>query len=391
MKKRRPVPFRISQQTLLLALILVGSGAGLFTYSVWTGQQENTKNTGVTVYPAQYSDEHITDAAKVADPRFKEVAFAKEPGGFLANVFDAFKKPKVPAGTSTPEHGTWLWTPILQITPAYRDSIIAGAKKNGIQNIYLSIDSYLDIYTLPDGEEKEAKKKAFTQILEGFIAQAHKEGLTVDAEAGWRNWAEPGHEYKPYAVLEYAIIYNKTHAEKLRGFQYDIEPYLLLAYKNDKKTVLRNFVTLIQETVLMLEQSDLALSVTIPEFYDGAHGETPRYFYGLRYSYTINHLLNTLEDRPGSKIIVMAYRNTALGKDGAIDISQTELNTADRYQTKIIVAQETGDVLPPYITFYTTSKSQYKTQLEIIQSTLKNQKSYGGVATHYINALLSLK
>ncbi len=343
-----------------------------------------------TLYPTQYSDTYITGNAIVTDPRFKNLAIFKKED-YLASVASSLQTNMPPPEASQPEKGVWLWTPTIYLTPDYRDSIIAGAKKHGIRNIYLSIDSYLDVYVMPEGPEKEEKKKEFDRILESFIAAARANGMTVDAEAGWRNWAEPGNEYKAFAVVDYALQFNATHSEKLRGFQYDIEPYLLSEYQTDKRTVLRNFVDIINRTVTRLNNSDLQFSVVIPDFYDKKSGETPRFLYEWKYTHTLNHLLNVLERRPGSTLLIMAYRNQSEGPDGSIEISRGEIQAANAYRTKVIVAQETGDVPPPSITFYNTSLSSLNSHIQNIQEAFANDKSYNGIAIHYINALLELK
>jgi len=343
-----------------------------------------------TIYPKLYSDTHITQNAIVTDERFaNSVVYSGE--SQVASVLSSISVQTNKPTSRALESGTWLWTPIMEITPKYRNSIISGARKNGIKNIYLSIDSYLDIFIMPDGVAKDAKKKAFDAVIEGFIKEARKNGITVDAEGGWRNWAEKGNEYKPFAVLGYAIQYNRTHTEKFRGFQYDVEPYLLDSYKKDKAKVLTNFLTLVNESVSKLNKSDLTLSVVIPEFYDGSNGETPEFKYLGRTGHAIDHLLTVLDRRPGSDVIIMAYRNVSFGDNGAIDISADEVSTANEHKSRVVIAQETGDFQPPYITFHNTSKKYYKRQVSGIEKTLADEKSYGGIATHYINAYLTLK
>lgn len=265
------------------------------------------------------------------------------------------------------------------------------AKKRGIKNIYLSIDSYLDVYVMPNGPEKDAKKKEFGDTIERFISMARKNGITVDAEAGWRNWAEKDNLYKPYATLNYASDFNRTRKEKFRGFQYDVEPYLLEEYQKDKVSVLTNLIDMVDQSVKMMEDSDMLLSVVIPEFYDGTNGETPAFYYEGKLGYTTNHLLRVLDQRSGSSIIVMSYRNFSIGDDGSIEISEDEIKTANEHETRIIIAQETGDVLPPYITFYNTNHKYYKKQVDILEKTFSKEKSFGGIATHYVNAMLELK
>ncbi len=351
--------------------------------------QETTEKTTKTFYPKQYSDNHITDNAKISDDKLKHITFFDKTS-LLGNVISSLKNNASIPKTEGGENGSWLWTPVLQITPAYRNSIISGAKINGVKNLYISIDSYLDIYAMEDGEEKDRLKNKFDKILSDFVSEARKNNITVDLEAGWRNWAEIGHSYKAFATLNYAIEFNKKHKDKLRGFQFDVEPYLLEYYKENKKSVLGNFINLIDEAVARLDGTDLTLSVVIPEFYDEESGETPPIYYAGKSLYTTEQLLRVLDKRANSSIILMSYRNFSRGLDGSIDISKEEINTANKYSTKVIIAQETGDVEPPYITFYSTGKNHYDKQLGLILGAFKNDKSFGGVATHYVNAFLEL-
>ncbi|MCX6702204.1 MAG: hypothetical protein NTX96_03370 [Candidatus Zambryskibacteria bacterium] len=374
--------------------------AGIFIIGlIWLRFQDITvvpnivvlsKQSQKTFYPTLYSNTHITQNAIVSDPRFKDITIVDEES-LLSNVISSVKK-----NISTPkseglENGTWLWTPLLEITPEYRTSIISGAKKNGIKAIYLSIDTYLDIFVMPNGPEKDLKKKTFDIALEDFIVEAHKNNISVDAEAGWQNWAEDGNSYKAYAVLNYVIQFNKTHKEKLRGFQYDVEPYMLSSFKNNKSVVLYNFISLIDQTVVKLNNSDLELSVVIPDFYDSVSGETPQLSYKGNAGYAFDHLLSVLERREGSKIIVMSYRNFSKGDDSSVDISKNEITEANTYHSKVIIAQETGDVPPPYVTFHNTTRSYYNKQVAFIQNTFASDKSFGGIAVHYVNAFLELK
>jgi len=372
-------------------MICAGIYLSLFAQTAERAPTAAAQQEKLSVYPIQYSDAHITERARETDARFQDIALLKKES-FLASVVSSLQKTEISAPeTNQIEKGTWLWTPTLNLTPTYWNTLIAEAKKNDINAFYLSIDSYLDIFTLPEGPEKEAKEKAFENILAQFIIAAHKNDMVVDAEAGWRNWAEPGNEYKASAIIDFVLAFNATHTEKLRGLQYDIEPYLLDSYATDKKAVLRDFISLVDKTTKRLNNSDLKLSVVIPDFYDGASKETPRFFYGWNYGYTLNHLLNVLERQPNSTILVMAYRNQSEGEDGSIDISQEEIKTANAYHTKIIVAQETGEVSPPSITFHDTSLATLNTHIRNIEEAFAGYESYNGIAIHYINALMVLE
>lgn len=356
--------------------------------------KENTLNIAVsnkeTVYPTLYSNREITENAKKTLSKFKNIAFEKrDVKENLANLISSTPQKKTVSNEK--ETGVWLWTPIEYITDKYADEIIKETKDRGIKNIYLSIDSYLDIFVMQESKEKELKRQKFDETVENFIKKAKASGMTVDAEAGWKNWGVKGNTYKAVATLSYVMNFNKNHEYKFRGFQYDVEPYLLDEYKKNKTKVLKEFLDLIKGSVYVLKDSPLEFSVVIPEFYDGSNEETPKFSYSGKKAYTIEHLLRILENKPQSKIIVMSYRNWSDGDNGSIDISKDEILKANQYTSKIVLAQETGDVLPPYITFHNTRFSYYKKQLNLLIKEFDKEKSFGGVATHYANALISLK
>jgi hypothetical protein len=89
----------------------------------------------------------------------------------------------------------------------------------------------------------------------------------------------------------------------------------------------------------------------------------------------------------------MSYRNFAEGKDGSIEVSRNELRTAIGItnRTKVIIAQETGNFPPPYITFHGTSKDRFESEISKIDEAFRHQNNFGGFAIHYLNSYLALK
>ena len=271
-----------------------------------------------------------------------------------------------------------------------------GAKKEGVNVIYLSIDSYLDVYMLGNTDLGREKEKAFSERLRKFITLAGEQNIKVDALGGWRNWAEEGHTYKPLAIVNFVKNFNETHDNKFRGFQYDIEPYLLGYYHEDKeskKLVFQNFIKLIDETTYSLKDSDLKFTVVIPDFYDAKDKTVPEFSYNGSSDSALVHLLEILESKPKSALIIMSYRNFAEGKDGSIEVSKHEMNTVKRgrYSTQMILAQETGDFLPAYITFHNTSKSHFLTESTKLSNAFSSFPQFSGLAIHYANAFMALK
>ena len=293
----------------------------------------------------------------------------------------------------TQEYGTWLWTPTLVITPEYTQTILNEAERENINTIYLSVDSYLDIFAMPDGVAKERKKGEFEKVLNNFIVEANKRGIEVDAEGGWRNWAEPGHEYKSLAIVSFVKEFNSKNLNKFRGFQYDVEPYMLEGYEQSSSTALSNFIKLVDKTEKSLDPDGLRFSVVIPAFYDKDDGATPLITYRGVETSVFEHLLKILERRNGNSIIVMSYRNFAKKSDGSIEISNNELSTArrGRYNTRIVIAQETGDFLPEYITFHGKSKNYFRNETGLLSKAFVRNPNFGGLAIHFANSMYELK
>lgn len=346
-----------------------------------------------------FSDQNINLSAIETNLEFKDIAFApvKSSKSYLfqnqiAAVAKAIRLFTIKSLIGK-ENGMWIWTPIAGQSGEYMDSIIAGAKNNGVNVIYLSIDSYLDIFVMPKSEERERQKAAFEQKIEDFISKAEAQNIEVDAEAGWRNWAQKNNTYKAFAVANFVKNFNESHEYKFRGFQYDVEPYLLPEYKKDPVPVLKDFLTLVEETGQFFEGSDLKFSVVIPDFYDSKDEMTPEFVYNDKKDSVFGHLLRILDEQPNNSIIVMSYRAFAQGFDGSIEISSNEMQTAKKssYRTKIIIAQETGDVEPNYITFHRTSKNYLFREIGKIDTAFGSHPNYGGIAIHYANTFLALK
>ncbi len=363
------------------------------------------------IKPIQYSDKNISFSAINTNENFKSISFldnipnqpktnrdfasvVKSLKSLLINQKSIVKEEKT---DKEKEYGTWVWTPTLFMTKDYMDSILEEAKANSINTIYLSIDSYLDIYEMSADisklEEKQISGKKFIEIISYFIEKANSLGIEVDAEAGWRNWSEEGNQYKAFIIAHFVKMYNESNQFKFRGLQYDIEPYLLEYYEENKEKVLLNFISLIDQTQMFLATTSIKFSIAIPDFYDGKDGLTPKINYKNKKDFVFDHLMKILDKRDGSTAIIMSYRNFAEGTGGTIDITQNEINTLKKkgYKSNIIVAQETGDVLPEFLTFHNTSREYFENEISKIKSVFNNEKNFNGIAIHYANTFLNMK
>lgn len=279
-----------------------------------------------------------------------------------------------PAGK---ELGIWVWDSPLSMTNQKMDSIVTQTKAAGMNVIYITVDDVL------------VKNKAqFTQALATFVQKANAQGLAVDAVAGARDWAKPANRSKGYAVIDFVKEYNKTNP-KIRAFQYDVEPYLLPEYENNKAPVLTDFVAFIDASATRLAGSGIRFSVVIPHFYDSTQAWTPKVTFNSKSDYTYNHIVRSLDRNAGSMVIIMAYRDHFDGKDGTKELVVPEIQQTST--TKVIVAQETGNVEPNYVTFYGKPRSELFSALGSIYSTFGNSTGFGGAAVHYFDPFMALK
>lgn len=292
------------------------------------------------------------------------------------------------------ESGLWIWDTPLQMSRDYVARMVDSASTNGFNTLYVTVDDYLTVAAMPAGTQKTAKTSSYMNALAAVIAAAQQKGMHVDIEGGARDWAYPENRWKGYALIDFLAAYNIAHPEaKANGLQYDVEPYLLPEYETDKAAVLTQFLEFIQESTARMAQVDGTFSVVIPHFYDSRQAWTPSVKFGDKNAFTFTHLLDILEAKPGSELIIMAYRNYFEGEGGTRELSQAELDeaAAGGYATHIVVAQETGNVEPSYVTFYGLSKADLTTALSDIRSTFKDNKNFGGVAVHYLEPFLDLK
>lgn len=295
--------------------------------------------------------------------------------------------------SSKQEAGVWVWTSLSNMSTAQMQQIINEAATNNFTAIYITIDDYLTIAALPDGTEKQQKLQDYNNAIGQFLSLAAQKNIAVDAEAGWRDWAELQNTGEANRIMVFVSAYNQAHVQKFRGIQYDIEPYLLSQYGDDQEAVLTRYVQLIDQLVQQDKVIGLPLSVVVPHFYDSNEGWTPQVTVDGITAYTYAHILRLLNELPAGdgRIIIMAYRNFANGSDSAIALSSQEIKEADATNVKVLIAQETGPVPPSYVTFYGTSRTELFSQIGIINAAFASSTSFAGIAIDYLDPYLELQ
>lgn len=292
------------------------------------------------------------------------------------------------------EYGTWIWESPIQLGYTRAAQMLEYAAKEKFNVVYITIDDYLAVDALSAGQTKDTRKKQYFAALNQIVVKAGELNIEVDVEGGWKDWGDPKNTWKGYALIDFVKEYNDLYPRaKVRGLQYDVEPYLLATYEKNQSSVLLPFIEFIDESTTQMEKMDAKFSIVIPHFYDSAQKWTPTLTYKGEEAFPFTHLLNILDRKDGSSIIIMSYRNFFEGKDGVEELSVPELKEASTkgHSTKIIIAQETGDVSPDYVTFYGLPKEDLSYQLSTIHSSFAKYNSFGGSAVHYLDTYLELE
>lgn len=298
--------------------------------------------------------------------------------------------PAVPV--SKKEKGMWVWNFPSQMNTTTGDTQMKTLASYGFNAVYITIDDYLEIAALPEGVTKNTKKAAYFAQLASFIQKANALGIVVDAEGGANNWSMSENRWKGFALIDAMKEYNNLYPNaKVRGFQYDVEPHTLSDYETNKAIRLKEYVEFVDQSMSRALGSNVALSIVIPHFFDDAQAWTPAITYNGTTAHTFNHLLSIMDKKQGSTILLMSYRNFFNGANGTKEISKVEIEKAAGHSTKVIVGQETGNVDPAFITFYSYTKTALFDALALSDSTFGASSGYGGTASHYLDSFLAMR
>jgi hypothetical protein len=249
---------------------------------------------------------------------------------------------------------TWLWNTSLIGTSAVRNDILQFAKNQQIGCIFLQVNPEVAQGT-----------------YRSFIKAAADYGIQVHALDGAPKWALPENRQKITDLVNWVKSYNASvlDNERFAGIQVDIEPYLLPEWTFNQKAVALNWQqSLSYFHELVKKDSTLTTAAAVPFWLDNIQ----------------------LPDGSGSlseaimaeldETALMTYRDQALD---VVTLAASEIATGNRLGKKVWVSVETKPAPDtPHITFYGKGKTEMDSQLTLIESLLKAQPSYTGIAVH---------
>jgi hypothetical protein len=280
------------------------------------------------------------------------------------------------------DNGVWEWTSAYGMSSASAQQIVNNAAASGFNVIYMTVDSSLNL--------SGTQLTNYEASLNNLLTAAAAKNISVDAEAGASDWALPGNWSNPEAIVSFVANYNQTHQVKFRGVQFDVEPYSLSQYTSDPAGILTDYTQMVEALVNQDKNFGMPLGFCVPFFYT-SYAHAPQITVDGITTYPANQLVRLLNELPNGRLMLMAYRNTANGSDGTLEISTPYLQAANGTKVKVIVGQETGNVQPSYITFFGMTKVQMAAQVAIINQAFASNSSFGGIAVDYLEPYMQLK
>ncbi|MEK8130855.1 copper amine oxidase N-terminal domain-containing protein [Paenibacillus filicis] len=254
------------------------------------------------------------------------------------------------------QRSTWIWDSKLIETDG--DSILQFAVNQKLTSIYLRYETY-------PGQD----------VYRKFIRRASGLGIKVEALAGKSDWI---YDYNHIYIRQWIAAITQYNAsadalERFQGFHFDIEPYTLDMWKINQTWVLERWMDTIRfiESEVRKADRSMTMAFDIPFWINSC--TVP----GSNYSFSAWLL------EKADSVVIMAYRNQALGNNGIIASAKSIILEAATLKKQAIVAVDT---LPSkeadYTTFYKSKSSLMESELKQVKESLSPYPSYIGIAVH---------
>ncbi|MFM6851731.1 MAG: hypothetical protein ACKOVB_21770 [Terrabacter sp.] len=254
------------------------------------------------------------------------------------------------ASSATDTRAMWVWD---TSTPSATVDLAVSA---GIDQLFVAV---------PPNLTTSSRLPAIKTLAE----RAKAAGIRVDALGGDPGWVD-----NPTWVVTYWLKPARSSG-LFTGIHVDIEPYSTPAWTSDQGTVVSKYLTLLDR--LKANAGTSPIEADIPFWFN----TIPATATGGATSSLDREIMKRT-----AGVTVMAYRNTASGPDGTLDISTAALDAGAALGKPVRLGQETtylGDTaVDRKQTFYGWTRTNMETQLAQVNAGAAAWSSYAGLAIH---------
>jgi hypothetical protein len=252
--------------------------------------------------------------------------------------------------------GTWVWRRETVLDANERHELLDLAQRKKITELYVAI---ADDYETPDG----------LAALGDLVRRAQESHIELFWVCGDPSWALVNRHARALSVVDRAIRINtllqKESLPAIRGLQYDVEPYLLPEWKASPRSVEPQYASLLAKLRDATQRAGFELWLDVPFWFE------ERQFQDTS--------LGQLALRSSDGIVIMAYRNTAVGiVDKATDLLREPLART----RSVVVALETGCREEPATTLCGITAAGLDAAMAEIGGRLRSFDAFAGLAVH---------
>ncbi|QMV41269.1 copper amine oxidase N-terminal domain-containing protein [Cohnella cholangitidis] len=250
--------------------------------------------------------------------------------------------------------GTWIWD--AGLIEKERDRILSFASEQDVTAIYLHVN-----------------RDIAPAVYEDFVRRATERQIRVEALAGRPEWALTTNRAPIKSFISWTLQYNASVGEEARfdGLHFDIEPYLLADWQTNSKRILEQWIHNLRWIEQEAEGSGLKMTMDVPYWLPDM--KVPDTDYSLS-----AWLLEKFDC-----LVIMDYRNHALGNNGIVDNAHDILREASALNKQAIVAVETAKSLEgDRVSFYAKSAEYMEQELQTAHRELSQFAGYAGMAIH---------
>jgi hypothetical protein len=313
---------------------------------------------------------------------------------------------RLPLRQHFPAHQTnavWDWkNPTTYSEEALRETAEFLFQRQ-LNTVFLDITVYTQFALIENSEQKNKQILELETSIERYISAMSERGIRVFASSGHTDWSMPQNQAIPLAIQSFVHDYNNKYSLQFSGIEFDIESYNQQGFTEasftEKELVLLEFLDLVDTIaeahtayVTSSGQTDFELGFAVPYWFDNTNQNIRSVSWQDKTGPVLYHLLDRLNGVNRSNIVVMAYRDAALGNDGIIFHSRTEIEYAQSRapSVEIIIGLETADVEPEKITFYGKSLAELSSEYRLVSEEFEGSGVLGGIAINDLEGLKDL-
>ncbi len=263
---------------------------------------------------------------------------------------------KSPEQTNDQVKATWVWDE--EKIAKQPEEIISFANEQDVNLIYVHVSS----------------KHFSVQDYRSFIQKASQKDIQVFALGGDPHWALTSNQKDLTSFASKVKNYNQMVEpnEQFQGIHVDIEPYLLPSWKEDKESVMQQWM---MNSVHLIEEAKQNTNLTVS-------GDFPFWIHKLNVPGKSMSLSQWMLNHYDS-MTLMAYRNYADGNNGISQIATPIVKEADKQDKSVVIGVNIIDTDEgKHTTFYSSDPGHMSQELKQLKHSFKNNRAFSGIAVH---------